>query len=486
MMRKQIFILLGSLLLSATASTKNLTQQSVDKAREVIDNVIEAYGGNEKLTKLNSVIIKFNSRNLAVNQSRKPGPPWDENQLDGTSMIDFKNQQFVTNIKSKTSSQEFHNGTIINADKSYQVDYRASTASQIAEPNFINSTGPFIRVTPALLVKQLMQRRHTVHYLGQDDVDGKPHDVLSLVMEVGPAISLYFDQENHILNKSERVVGTFGMIGYRFGDYKNIEGIPFNHSFKLYINDQNNINRKITGIKLNNSVTEFTKLKSNIAKVSPIQPDPLSRQKVSDGVYLIGGNGTYAMFVEMEDYVVAVGGTAGIPERISLLKEVVSNKPIKFGVMTHHHNDHVLGGQAYADEGSIVIASRAHEKVIRDSTENKKLKIETVNTKRIFKSGDRELHVIDIGPTEHAEHLLIAYLPKEGIIFEADHFGLRSAGNIPPAGPSTRSFAKSLQRNNVKVKSIVSAHSPIVASNTDLQSALDKAKKLSVASDVTH
>lgn len=479
-------MLLGSILLSATVSAQNLTQQSVDKAREVMTQVIEAYGGSERLTKLNSLVVKFDASNLAINQSRKPGPPWDENRNVGMSMIDFEKQLFSTKNKSKSDHQEFYNGTIINGDKSYQVDYRANTASPIAEPNFNNSSGPFIRVTPTLLVKQLMQRGHTVHYLGQADVDGRAHDVLSLVMEVGPAISLYFDQETHMLNKSERVVGTFGMVGYRFGDYEKVDGIPFNKSFELFINDDNNMKRKNIHTKINPTTAKYTQLKQNVKVMSPIQPDPLSRQKISDGVYLIGGNGTYAMFVEMDDHVISVGGTAGIAERIALLKEVVPNKPIKYGVLTHHHSDHILGAQDYAQEGAVVIAASAHEKVIRDGTENKDLKIETVNKKRSFKSGDREVKIIDVGPTEHAEHLLVAYLPKEGIIFEADHFGLRSVGNVAPAGPSTRTFAKSLQRNKIKVKSIVSAHSAIVATGSDLKSALDKAEKLTSKTGEAH
>lgn len=483
MMRKIIFIILSLFLVGATVSAQNLTQQSVDKAREVIDQVIDAYGGTERLTKLNSLVVKFETSNLAVNQSRKPGPPWDENKQKGMSMVDFENQQFVTQAKSMSDNQEFNNGTIINDDKSYQVDYRAHTATPIAEPSFMNSAGPFIRVTPVLLVKQLMQRGYTAHYLGQADVDGRIHDVLSLVMEVGPAISLYFDQKTRMLNKSERVVGTFGLIGYRFDDYKKVDGIPFNQTFKLFVNEDNNMTRNNIKTKINPSISKFTELKKDFVETSPIQPDPLSRQKVSDGVYLIGGNGTYAMFVEMDDHVIAVGGTAGISDRIALLKEVVKNKPIKYGVLTHHHSDHILGAQDYAEEGAVVIAASKHEKVIRDSTENKKLIIEVVNKKRVFKNGNRELHVIDIGPTEHAEHLLVAYLPQEGIIFEADHFGLRSAGNVAPANPSTRAFAKSLERNKINVKTILSAHSAIIASESDLQNALDKAKNLLAKND---
>ena len=48
-----------------------------------------------------------------------------------------------------------------------------------------------------------------------------------------------------------------------------------------------------------------------------------------DGLTLVGGNGTYAMFVDMGDYIFAAGGTAGIPDRIDSLREVAGDKPIK-------------------------------------------------------------------------------------------------------------------------------------------------------------
>ncbi|MGJ8662930.1 MAG: MBL fold metallo-hydrolase [Marinicella sp.] len=481
-MKKHTHILLILLAFSSVAtsqnSDENLTQKSVNKAQEVINLVVEAYGGAERLNQLNTVSIDFDTTNFAVNQSRNPGPPWDENKVKGTTMLDFENQQFVTQFKSMSDHQDFHGGTVINGEDSHQINYRAQTNTPIAEPNFMNTAGPFIRVTPPLLVKQLMQRSQTAHYLGQADVDGNPHDVISFVMEVGPAISLYFDQKTHMLNRSERVLGAFGLVAYRFHEHQKVDGIPFNQRFELFVNEQNNMLRKNKKTEINQSIAAHTKLDDGLTATAAIQPDPVARQKITEGVYLIGGNGTYAMFIEMNDHVIAVGGTAGIPERIALLKEVVPNKPVKYGVLTHHHNDHILGAQAYADEGAIVIAAAAHEKVISDATENKSLKIETVNKTRNFISGEREVQLIDIGPTEHTAHLLIAYLPKEGIMFEADHFNIRTAGNVPPASPAARSFAAALKSNDIKVKSILSAHSPMVASMDDLKEAIKKADQI--------
>ena len=182
------------------------------------------------------------------------------------------------------------------------------------------------------------------------------------------------------------------------------------------------------------------------------------------------------MFVEMEDYVVAIGGAAGIPDRIKLLKEVVPNKPIQFGVMTHHHGDHILGAQAYADQDITVITSKAHEETVRNSTNKPKMKIKTIKNEHTFKDKERTLKLIDIGPTPHSKNILAAYLPNEGIMFTADHFGLQSPGNITAAGENTQAFAKSLKKNKIKATKILSAHSSIIATDKDLAKSLELAQ----------
>ncbi len=86
---------------------------------------------------------------------------------------------------------------------------------------------------------------------------------------------------------------------------------------------------------------------------------------------------------------------------------------------------------------------------------------------------NRTVEIIDIGPTAHTEHLLVAYLPDEGILFEADHFSLPRVGPIPPAVDSTKSFAAALRRLELDVQQILSAHSPKVATMDDLRTAVN-------------
>ncbi len=474
-MKTKTTLLFLTLVMCNFVNAGNLTQENVEKTNGIIDEVVEAYGGDKVLSSMNTIIIEHKTINIATGQSLKPEPPFPRNPSSGISAVDFENKVFVTRNHGTAVGFEFNNGTIIDGEQSAQLDYRAGTVAKIAEPDFDTSSGPFMRVTPALLVRQLQDRAQNAYYLGETKIDNQQYDVIGFSMAVGPAISLYFERESRLLRRSERVLPNFGLVEYRFNDYETVDNIPFNKNFVLYLNGDTNLERSNLSTRVNANIDKLTRVEENLTKVAAITPDDLSLQTISDGVYLIGGNGTYAMFVEMQDYIIAVGGTAGSSDRIEKLREVVPDKPIQYGVITHHHFDHILAVSAYEAEGATVLASKAHKKVVMEAAKDgKSLKLKSVNKKHTLKDKTRRVEVIDIGPTAHTEHLLIAYLPKEGIVFEADHFSMPQAGPVPPAVPSTKSFAKALKKHKIKAKTLLSAHSPRPGTMKDLHEAINK------------
>ncbi len=224
------------LLACAPALADSIPLQAVNKANEVIDRAIDAHGGADNLAELSTFVLKSRFTNYAVGQSRKPGKPWDENHTNNFAAIDLENQIYVARNDGNTGGFTFDNATIINGGESYQIDHRRGTAAPIAEPNYDAASGPTIRITPALLIKQLMARRHTSHWLGEVVIDGRTHDIVTLVMEVGPALSMYFDRESGMLARMERVLPPFGQVEYAFLDYETVDGIAVNTRFELYVN----------------------------------------------------------------------------------------------------------------------------------------------------------------------------------------------------------------------------------------------------------
>ena len=462
-------------LMVGSATAENLTQANVEKAQEIIQSAVQAYGGTDRLADLKTIVIKHKTKGTAVGQSYKAEPPWDRNDSSGMSAVDLQKEIFVTANTGAGGGFEFDNGSIINGDKSYQVDHRAGTATHVAEPDYAGTAGPFMRVTPALLVHQLQERAYTAHYLGETIHNGSKHDVVGFTMEVGPSISLYFDKKTNLLTHSERMLPNFGLVEYSFKDYENVDGIPFNKKFELHLNGDLNMERQNLKTAINTPVEKHAVVNSKLTQVASAEPDELSRQEISQGVYLIGENGTYSMFVEMEDFVIAVGGTAGIEARITELRKVIPKKPISYGVMTHHHSDHVLATPTYAEQGATVIAATAHAAVVKEAAgEGVELTLETVDKRKVLSDGRRRVEIIDIGPTAHTEHLLVTWLPKEKILFEADHFAMPRSGPVPPAVSSTRTFAKALRRHEIEPAILVSAHRAQTGTMKDLKTALDK------------
>ena len=133
----------------------------------------------------------------------------------------------------------------------------------------------------------------------------------------------------------------------------------------------------------------------------------------------------------------------------------------------------MLGVPAYQAEDAVVLTVKEHEAVVRAAaTDADSLKLQFVEDKYVFDGGSRKLEIIDIGPTPHAEHLLVAWLPEEGVLFEADHFPNPTNGRMQPAQPVTVRLAEAIDKMGLDVKTIVGAHSPRIASIDDLRRAL--------------
>ncbi len=453
---------------------ENFTQKNTDKAKAIIDAAVEAHGGDALMKDLRTLVIANRTVNYSVDQSRGTDAPWDTSVNDGYDVIDIESNFFVNQVEGTGGGFEFNTRTIINGDESYQIDSRAGTVARIAEPDFATTSGPFVRVTPALLIRTLKDREANAHFLGETTIDGTTYNIVGFSMTVGPGISLYFEKGTNLLRRSERVFPGFGLVEYRFDDYETRNEVPYNQSFTLYLNGDVNLEREIKSVKVNAAIDDYLTVPETLVAIPEVQPDPLSRQELEEGVWLIGGNGTYGMFVDMGEYVFAAGGTGGIADRVKSLREVVGDKPIRYGMMTHHHFDHVVAVSAYEEEGATIIAAAAHERIVRRNAENgETLDVKLVDDRMVLEAEGRRIEIIDIGATAHTEHLLVAWLPEEGILFEADHFAMPRVGPVPPAVSSTKTFAAALKKAGIKPKVLVSAHSPKPGTFEDLEQALE-------------
>ena len=162
------------------------------------------------------------------------------------------------------------------------------------------------------------------------------------------------------------------------------------------------------------------------APAAPARP-PIATTKVegTDNVYIFRNGIHQAMFVVTEAGVIATDPIAyGRPTGgQAYLDEIrkVTDKPVKYVIYSHHHFDHIAGGQAFKNAGAKFIAHhRAKSRLERLKDPHTVIPDEVVSDKgRVIKLGGTTLELSYHG-LNHSDSTLVMRLPKEKLLFIVD------------------------------------------------------------------
>ena len=181
----------------------------------------------------------------------------------------------------------------------------------------------------------------------------------------------------------------------------------------------------------------------------------VTSEKLGDGLYrLTTGNGSYdSVIVEFKDHIMML--EAGQSEARALAyiaetKKLIPNKPIRYVMNTHPHSDHTGGLPALVAEGATIITQKNNEEFLEKALNTprtllndtlaknpKKAKIEAVAEKKVYSDGTRTVEMYHVSPVPHSNGLMIAYIPKEKVLFQGDF-------SLPAEGQATNDHVKAL------------------------------------------
>ena len=118
---------------------------------------------------------------------------------------------------------------------------------------------------------------------------------------------------------------------------------------------------------------------------------------------------------------------------IAETKKLFPNKPIRYVMNTHPHSDHTGGLPALVAEGATIITQKNNEEFLEKALNTprtllndtlaknpKKAKIEAVDEKKVYSDGTRTVELYHVSPVPHSNGLMIAYIPKEKVLFQGD------------------------------------------------------------------
>jgi len=255
-----------------------------------------------------------------------------------------------------------------------------------------------------------------------------------------------------------------------FADYRDFQGVQFPTHILQKQAGYPVLDLNVTDVKPNVAVS--------LQAATPPATPPLASEKLGDGVYLITG-GYAAVAVAFKDHILIIEGGQNDQRSAAVIteaKRLIPGKPIKELVNTHAHFDHLGGVRAYVAESATIIthdSNKAYYQKIwanphtlvpdRLSLNPRPATFKVVSDRLTLTDGSRVVELYHLRDFGHNDGAIVAYLPKEKVLVEADAF------NPPPTpltqtpaviNPSAVSLNANIERLHLDVERIIPIHLP--------------------------
>jgi len=274
-----------------------------------------------------------------------------------------------------------------------------------------------------------------------------------------------------------------------FSEYQDHGGVKFPQHIVQTQAGHPTLDLKVSDVQPNSSVARALTPPAPPGAAPPASVKT-APQKISDGVWFLDGGAPMSVLVEFSDHVVVIEAPQN-DERteatIAAVKQLLPSKPIRYVVNTHQHFDHSGGIRGYVAAGIPIVTHEKNkpywERVLKNpftlepdrlARAGRSPAIETVGEKRVLSDSSMTLELHHLQGNLHDETLLVAYLPKQKLLVQADAFHPRPGAKplaAPP--PFTINLVQNIRRLKLDVDRVVHLHGGIDAIGTVVKAAGD-------------
>ncbi len=466
-------------------ATGSPSVRSTLQARAILAKAIAASGGLPALRGLTSISTDRSTVRTTTGQGLKPSAPSISPGMQLTRLDLRSRRAFILRDQEIDGGQMLATGIVVTPDSGFDINYPNWSYYSRTSAQYGNARVELLRgELPTLLLaawNRLEQSRST----GRSAVRGRACDGVVFADADGSLITLYFDAVTHRLARSEYVADDAyrgdAAVTTDYSDYRAVGALTLPFRMIQAGPGAQELESTIHRIELNatlpDSLFAVPKDMEGLSFLPPIR-------KLADGVYGLQAS----VAVEFSDFVLVFDAYTDNRRsigNIARLRSVVASKPIRYVVSSHYHNDHLGGSREYAALGAKFITTRDAVAPLRDilrarhamrpdsfSLAPRDVAIDVVDSVRIIDDGTRRLELYQIGPTAHVDRILVAYLPKERILIEADLLDT-PLGRPAAGGEDTEQLLKKIHELHLDVGQIVPVHgSPASATMQDLERAV--------------
>ena len=435
-------------------------------AKTVISNSSEAMGaGNLKTIEYSAIGADF-----AFGQSMNPNSLWPK----------FIDKTYTRTINFETPASRMSRVRIQGEYPQHggggQPLIGEQTQNQVI---VVNAGTPWVQqleiwMTPYGFLRAAAANNATVK---PQSVGGKKYNVVTFTGQNKAKVNGYINEQKMVERVEtwidNNVLGDM-LFDATYADYKDFAGLKFPSRIMQTQGGYPILDLAVLDVKPNAPAN----IQAPQAQGGGGQPAPATSQKLADGVFLILP-AYAAMAVDFKDYIVVIEGPQS-EERASAIiteaKRVIPNKPIKYVINTHHHFDHSGGLRTFVAEGATIVTHESnkpyYERIFsaphtlnpdKLAQAKKKPVFETMTDKKVMTDGNHVIELYLLQGNFHNDGLIVAYLPKEKILLEADSFNPPAQANAPPGAVinlNNVNLLDSIQRLKLDVQTLIPVHYP--------------------------
>jgi glyoxylase-like metal-dependent hydrolase (beta-lactamase superfamily II) len=469
---------------------------SYQEARKVLDAGIQAMGGLDALRDIRDVWREGTGTTYAQGQSLLPDGPLVARTIDTRSFQDFAGNQNASLTTTTGPGIVPSKLATVAKDNGFTYNMVTKVLTPMAAGAVANSRAN-MRRDPSVLLLTANERAETLRSLGEDDIGGRRHKLVTFSTADGAQVGLAFDATTGLLSRIQ-TLGDNPILGDALtetvlDDYREVSfgnrRAKLPHTATTIVAGETTQELKYGKITVNAGTPSGLLDAPAGAETIPAAPPGAGATvtKVGENVYFAGGGSHHSLFVVFKDHVVVVEAPLNEQRSLAVLAKVAETapgKPVKYVVPTHYHSDHTGGLRTYIAKGVTVLTTpgnkgfverlaRATRTIRPDllAREPKAPVIETFTGKKVLSDGVQTLELVDIGPNPHVTEAVVAYLPKQKAVFEADLFTIPAQGPYPPPGPGLVDFADKIEKRGLVVETILPGHGRI-GNRSDLTAAL--------------
>jgi glyoxylase-like metal-dependent hydrolase (beta-lactamase superfamily II) len=452
-------------------------QESYTRARAILDSAIAVHGGTDALRAAQRFRVSTEGSDFWRNQSRKVDPPYDSAPATMNLRLDIPAGRMIWERSFAFPGISPNDGKLVIGGVS---PFHLAKRERLNYPQpgrTIAGMRSVLDRLPHLVLLNALDHASGLRWLGRMRLSsGAEVDVIATSTSAGP-LTLGIDPVTRELRallgvQADPLTGD-ATTETEFLEYGR-EGailVPGRRVSRVAGEITENVRYSEAGLISGIADSLLVPPSGYLAPSWGAGGEPV--RELASGVWAIQESGYWSLAVAFSDHVLVVEApSSGVPAIITRLGALAPGKPIRFVIPTHHHDDHAGGVGHYVAAGATIVTTPGNRRYLeRMANARSTLRpqepgspprppaIETVNGgRKEFTDGVRTVEIHDIGPSPHADEMLVAWIPAEGILYQSDLGPTEGPVNPNTNNPTTAHFAEWVRTKGWNVRIHVGAH----------------------------